>query len=180
MERDPCRGRGGIPTGFYIRLGEEFVKKLYIDQEPRITTNARQLADWLARGIYPISLGAGTDRVKRLQKEGFPVAIIYNLPDMRARVSTGSGGLEGLMNKAPHPNAARVFVNWMASKEGLEIYSRAQMTPTTRSDLDESFLTPETIPRPGVKYFDSSDWYYTVKQRTKASQRIKEILKFKR
>ena len=175
---DPTRGRGRTTSSqLYLRFGEEFVKKLYIDQKPRISTNPRQLADWLARGTYPISLEAGTDRVKRLQKEGFPVANVYSHGDMLPRISAGSGGLLTLMNQAPHPNAARVFVNWMASREGLEIYSRAQVLPTTRNDVNESFLTPESIPRPGVNYFDSFGWDYTVKERPKASQRIKEMLK---
>jgi hypothetical protein len=30
-----------------------------------------------------------------------------------------------LLNQALHPNAARVFGNWIVSKEVLEIYSRA-------------------------------------------------------
>ena len=51
-------------------------------------------------------------------------------------MSLGSGHV-GLMNKAPHPNATRLFINWIASKEGLEIYSQTQTAATTRTDVEE-------------------------------------------
>ncbi|MGH7847334.1 MAG: ABC transporter substrate-binding protein, partial [Candidatus Binatia bacterium] len=38
---------------FYLRLGEDFVKRLYLDQKPVISRDSRQVADWLARGTYP-------------------------------------------------------------------------------------------------------------------------------
>ncbi len=83
-----------------------------------------------------------------------------------------------LMNKAPHPNAARVFVNWIASKEGLEVYARSYNHSITRNDIDElSFLTPEEIPRPGVNYFDNGNWEFTVIEKEKVRSRLKEILR---
>ena len=50
-------------------------------------------------------------------------------------------GLVALLNKAPHPNAAaRVFLNWIASKEGIGVLSQSYLYPTTRNDVDESFI----------------------------------------
>jgi len=100
---------------------------------------------------------------------------MYNLPDMPDRV--GAGNVLGLVNRAPHPSAARVFVNWIASKEGLEVYSRARRLPTTRSDIDESFLLAEETPRRGYNYFDGSGWEYIVTERDKVRRRLKEILR---
>lgn len=177
--RDPTDGSGGSSDAaeLYFQLGEEFMRKLYIDQQPIISRDRRQLADWLARGTYPISLGAPLEDVQRLQKEGFPVTAIYNLPDMPGKVSASIGTI-AMMNKAPHPNAARVFVNWIVSKEGLEIFARASARPTTRNDIDElSFAPAEIIPRPGVKYFDSSAWDFTVTGKEKARLFMKDLLK---
>jgi len=173
---DPTRGRGiTTSTRLYLRFGEKFVKKLYIDQRPMISRNSRQLADWLARGTYPISLEAGKDRVRRLKDEGFPVATIYSLPDVPATINCSSG-LVALMNGAPHPNAARIFINWLASREGLEVYARAQGYSTTRNDVDESFLRSSEIPRPGATYFDACDWK-DVANRKKVLPRVKEIFR---
>jgi ABC-type Fe3+ transport system substrate-binding protein len=92
---------------------------------------------------------------------------------------TLSGGdLLGLLDHAPHPNAARVFVNWMASKEGSEIYGRALKMVPTRGDIDAStFMPPEVIPKPGAKYFDLYDYNFTVTTKEEARRRVKEILR---
>jgi len=98
------------------------------------------------------------------------------LSDMPAAVS-GSPFHLAVANHAPHPNAARVFVNWMASKEGLELYSRGRNNATLRTDIDESFLPPETIPRPGVKYFDNQGWKWSVTGREKVGKRAQKLIK---
>jgi ABC-type Fe3+ transport system substrate-binding protein len=101
---------------------------------------------------------------------------IRSLPDAFGSLSAGSGGLVVLVKSAPHPNAARVFVNWIASKEGLEVLTRAQLTVPTRADIDQSFVDPDEIPRPGVNYFDSYDWEFTVTRREQARLRLRELL----
>lgn len=170
-------GSGGFTAAtFYAQHGEEFVRKLYIDQKPFITRERRMLTDGLARGTYPISLDAPSGEVKRLQDEGFPMKTFNSFPDSPGRLSAGSG-LVALLNKAPHPNAARLFINWIASREGLEVYSRARLIPTTRSDVDESFLPPEIIPLREQKYFDAYDWNFTTVESDKIKQRVKEILR---
>jgi iron(III) transport system substrate-binding protein len=161
---------------FYLGLGEDFVKKLFIDQKPVFSRDGRQMADWLARGIYPISLGAREEDTHRMKEEGLPVATIFRLSDWPGTVSSGSGQVV-LLKNAPNPNAARVFINWIASKEGLEIYARADRSATTRSDIDESFLPPEIIPTPGLNYLDSNSWEFTVTKRDEVKARLADILK---
>lgn len=175
---DPTVSGSGVINAaqFYLEQGEDFVRRLYIDQKPVFSRNTRQLADWLARGTYPIALNISSRDRERLKEEGFPVVTIYSLPDAVGSVSASSG-VVALINKAPNPNAARLFINWLASREGLEEYSRTQLIASTRTDLDESFLPPEAVPRAGLKYFDSYDWNFTVVEREKVRLRLKEILK---
>jgi len=161
---------------FYHNFGEEFVKQFYIGQKAVFTRSRRQLADWLARGTYPISTDVGRGDVKRFKDEGFPVAIVYNLPGLPSRVTAGNG-LVALLNKAPHPNAARVFLNWIASKEGIGVLSRGYLYPTTRNDVDESFIPAEQIPRSGVEYFDGQGWEWAVTKKKQALLRIRELLR---
>ena len=110
-----------------------------------------------------------------LRKEGVPVSILENLTDLYSEISASFGQV-AIMDNAPHPNAAKVFVNWLASKEGSEVFNRAVGTVPTRSDIDESHLPPEIIPKEGVQYFDTYDWEFTVTQKEKVRQRIKELL----
>jgi iron(III) transport system substrate-binding protein len=175
---DPTVPGSGSNTAaqLYLQLGEDFVRRLYVDQQPMISRDRRQLADWLARGTYPVSFGAAGSQVEQMQKEGFPIRSIYSLPDMPGIVSA-SFGLVVLMNRAPHPYAARLFVNWIASKDGLEVLSRAMNNPSLRTDIDESFLPREKIPLRGIRYLDSYGWEFTVRDEARARERVKEILK---
>ncbi len=161
---------------FYTQLGPEFVKKLYIDQKPVISRDRRQLTDWLARGTYPICLTCRVDDIRPLVKEGFKLLEIFDLSDMQNRVNSAPF-LLSVANKAPHPNAARVFVNWLASKEALEIYSRNYASATLRKDVDESFLDPRAIPRPGVAYPDDTDLKWVSSGRKAAAEKVRELLK---
>ncbi len=178
---DPTARRGGglVQAGrFYMLFGQEYVKRFYLDQKPVISRNRRQMTDWLARGTYPISFGADNEDVDRLRREGFPILNLVSLSDVPASASSGGGGLLALANQAPHPNAARVFVNWMASKEGLEVYSRTNEVATTRNDIDEkSYLPAQKIPRPGVNYFDNSNFKFVTTTRERVRKYVKKILK---
>lgn len=161
---------------FYTQFGEDFVKRLYVDQAPVFSRDERQLTDWLLRGTYPIVFGVDDARIDEMRKEGMPVRAIHSLPDLPATVAVGNG-LVGLFKNAPHPNAAKLFINWLASKEGLEVYARAVKWSPTRNDIDEkSFVPAASIPTPGAAYFDLSDWEFTVTKKEKARQRIKELL----
>ena len=160
---------------FYSQLGEDFVKKLYLDQKPIRSRERRQYVDWLARGTYPICLNCREYDMRAILKEGFPLLEIHELSDIRSWVAPGPWNI-AVANKAAHPNAAAVFANWMLSKEGLEIYSRGSGSATVRSDVDESFLRPQIVPRPGVNYFDTGDWSWTATGRVEARERLTKLL----
>jgi iron(III) transport system substrate-binding protein len=175
---DPTRsGTGSNQVAMiYERLGEDFVKKLLVDQEPVISRERRQLTDGVLRGAQPISFGAEDGEIERLKAEGLPVKTIYSLEDMPGSIS--GGNMIGLIDRAPHPNAARVFVNWMASKEGNEVYGRALKMVPARSDIDSaSFMPAEIIPKPGVKYFDVFDYNFTVNGKEEIRLRAKDLLR---
>jgi iron(III) transport system substrate-binding protein len=173
---DESGSGGNTATDFYNQFGPEFVRKLYVDQKPAISRDRRQFTDWLARGIYPICLTCRGDDVRLLQKEGFKISGVYEITGLKGRV-TSSPFLVSVANKAPHPNAARVFVNWMATKEPLEIYSRNNDTATLRNDVDESFLDPHSIPREGVSYLDDNDPQWRSVDKVEIGNKLRLLLK---
>src|SRR3712207_4096107 len=97
-----------------------------------ISRDTRQITDSLARGIHPITLGAEDADVARLRKEGMPIEPLENLTDLYSETSASFGQV-AILDSAPHPNAAKVFVNWIASKEGSELFNRAMGTVPTRN-----------------------------------------------
>ena len=161
---------------FYHDLGEDFVRKLYIEQKTVRTRERRQMTDWLARGTQPICLNCREDDVRPLIKDGFKLLEIFELVDI-APSTNGSPWLLSLANKAPNPKAAQLFANWILAKEGLEAYARGYGSATLRTDIDESFLNPANLPKRNVKYFDDTDWKWVVSGRHEYREKVWQVLK---
>jgi iron(III) transport system substrate-binding protein len=162
-------------AAFYQVFGEDFVRQFYVGQQVMFAREERQSADWLARGTYPIQFPANIRYVQPLIEEGFPVVVRQGFDDWPGQVTSGSG-LVALINRAPHPNAAKLFVNWLAGPEGLEVYSRTQRNASNRTDIDESWAPEPDRPKPGVQYFDSYDWEFTTQTKPKVTKFIEELI----
>ena len=63
-----------------------------------------------------------------------------------------------LPSQPPHPNAARLFVNWLLSREGQTVFQRAgqhavQFRRILRTDIPKDMVRCEVRRVDGVKYF---------------------------
>lgn len=157
-------------------MGNDFLKDL-AKQELVIMRDGRLRFEWLARGKIPISLGHSTDLYAQFTKIGAPIAAYYLKEG--AWVTGRTSGLS-LVNKAPHPNAARVFINWLLTKEGQTIYSKATRTQSLRVDVPYDYLLPEEVRQPGGKYIMVENAAYLEKDeeyRVMAREVFKDLLK---
>jgi len=177
---DPTTTGSGANSAarFYHDLGEDFVRKLYIEQKTVRTRERRQMSDWLARGTQPICLSCREDDVRPLIKEGFKILEIFELADIPGSIN-GSPWMLTIANRAPNPKAAQLFANWILSKEGLGIYARGYGSVSMRTDIDETNLNPGNIPKKGVKYFDDTDWKWIVTGRQEYREKVWQVLKGK-
>jgi ABC-type Fe3+ transport system substrate-binding protein len=117
--------------------GEEFLQKL-TQQEPLISQNLRQLADSLAKGKLAFTIGLSHYSYEPFLKAGLPVKPVPKIKE-GAHANNGSGVIAVVKNP-PHPNAAKVFVNWLLGKEGQEIYGKAMTQGTRRLDVSTEWL----------------------------------------
>ena len=154
---DPNESAGGWRALYYKpSVGAEFLKRLFADLDITPTREDRQAADWLATGKF--ALGLFVTGVPEAKAQGLPVdefrdANFKEPPSL----DTGANGTIVLLKQAPHPNAAKVFINWFLSREGQSLY---QEVMNTRFDYVESMredIAKESIPaeyrrRKGVKY----------------------------
>lgn len=150
--RDPAIAGPGqaIFTHFYLHkdLGPDFIRAI-VKQELTILREDRQALDWVAQGKFLILLGPAETISEEMIKRGVPITLI---PPQQLReggdVSPGPASLV-LINRAPHPNAARVYINWLLSKEGQTEYSKMIGIPTLRVDVPTDHLVPWRRPVPG-------------------------------
>jgi iron(III) transport system substrate-binding protein len=175
---DPRGGRGaGAGNATYIlhQLGEEYFTRLYVGQQIALAGDDRQQADWLGRGIYPIAIGLRKAEFATLKKDGFPVTMLPNTEDVPG-YSTAGGGYVGLVNRAPHPNAAKLFINWLITQEGHEVFNRALGVPGIRSDLEYPWVFKETLLQTGWRYLDTDTRDFKENLEPKLVKRMKELL----
>jgi iron(III) transport system substrate-binding protein len=148
---DPTRAGPGQATFtfFYLHpeLGPNFIRAL-AKQEPAILRDYTQEIDGIAREKYSILIGVSDIVAEERMKDGLPIAIL----DPRqikegSDVSPGSGGL-GFFNRAPHQNAAKVYINWLLSKEGQEGFAKVNGYISARLDVPTDH-SPWRVPIPG-------------------------------
>jgi iron(III) transport system substrate-binding protein len=176
IAKDPSISGAGasLISYFYINFGPDFVRKLYKDQKPIISRDPRQSVQWLAEGNYPILIGPDTTMVDQFQKLGYPLAEVF--PTDGPTVLSGGWGLVSLMNKAPHPNAAKLFINWLAGKQGEEAFTRSAVSVSLRTDLSYEGVPAYMFPKKGQKYMDTYDYKFVTDVRDAAFQKAHELL----
>jgi iron(III) transport system substrate-binding protein len=174
---DPTTNGAGLPSAadFYIAKGEDFWVKLYKGQSVQISRDTQQLADGLAREKYMALIGVGWAYLNPLAKDGFPLVEVA-LTDVPDTLSGGFGTV-ALFDKPPHPNAAKVFANWIASKEGAAVHAKAEVAVANQNDIDYSWAPEELKPKQGVDYLDTYGWDFTVNQLITLRDRFATLLK---
>ncbi len=137
-------------------LGPEFIRRLYGEMDVTLSQEIRQATDWLANGKFAICFFCS--EILRVKAQGLPVAEfpVAQWKDSRA-ISAGNMGSIVLPTQQPHPNAARVFVNWLLSREGQVALQRTANTPTNseeslRTDIPKDMVRSEVRRVDGVKY----------------------------
>ena len=153
-------GPGTVNAKIFLHtpgLGPEYIKRLFGEMEVTLFRDRRQAVDWLASGKYPICFFCSSTDVGKAKEQGLPV---NEFGEMKEGVGvTSSGGSLGFSNRAPHPNAAKVFVNWLLSREGQitvqTSYAKAgNMVNSLRIDIPKDGIPPEGRLREGVNYIE--------------------------
>jgi iron(III) transport system substrate-binding protein len=114
-------------------LGPGFIRDL-AKQDLHLLRDDRQTSEWLATGKYPILVGGSDTDVEPFLREGLPIRIL-NPKQLKegGYLTAGAGGLS-LISKAPHPNAAKLYINWLLSKEGQSVLVKSNGYPSRRID----------------------------------------------
>ena len=97
-------------------LGPEFLRRLYAETEITIVGSNEQLLDWLSAGKYAFGIGARD--VDTAMMQGLPLSQFLPGSLKEGSSVTAYNGTLSFFNRAPHPNAAKVAVNWLLSREG--------------------------------------------------------------
>ncbi|HKZ51510.1 MAG TPA: extracellular solute-binding protein [Dehalococcoidia bacterium] len=158
--RDPRSSGPGqaLFAFFYLHpeLGADFIRALG-RQELVLIRSDRQAVEWVIQGKYPITFGTGSTELVEMVKQGLPIkAIDPRQLKEGLHVSAGSSNV-ALMNKAPHPNAAKAYINWLLGKEAQTLYSQATGDPSWRVDVASDHVLPWSLYDPRYIRTDSEE-----------------------
>jgi iron(III) transport system substrate-binding protein len=111
------------------RMGEEkglaYMKKLGA-QEFRLYAGLSVVTNLLAAGEFPLVLNTYLHNVEDIKRKGAPVDWIVQDPVFTKFQPLGIG------SKAQHPNAAKLFTDFMLSEEGQKVIASFGRVPTRR------------------------------------------------
>ena len=144
---DPRDTGLGATMQFYYyspEIGPEFMKKFFGGMEITYAKNFQQMTNWLAQGKYAICMGCKDSA--RAKKQGLPVDDFDTNHWKEGSSFSAGGGSMSYMNQAPHPNAAKVFLNWFLSR-GDRSLCRSSAMSTTRPTRGASIFPKTTFRR---------------------------------
>ena len=118
-----------------------------------ISRDYRQAIDWVAQRRFSILLFGNGDDILQAKAQGLPINVF----------DTGSwkegGALEpgaftlAWLDRSPHPNAAKVFINWLLSRDGqMAVQRDGQIHDSLRVDIPKNELRPMARRKEGAKY----------------------------
>jgi ABC-type Fe3+ transport system substrate-binding protein len=111
--------------------GREFMEKLAA-QNPKVMAGNTNLLNLLAAGEFPITPGVYEYSIEVLKNKGAPVDWVALEPVIVYTVAVS------LPAQPPPPNAAKLFIEWVLSKEGQEVVNQYGRVPI-RDDVESTY-----------------------------------------
>ncbi len=148
---DP-RARGSrLFSYFYYNpeLGARYLRRLFTEMELTPSRDRRQITDWLGQGRFAMALRTAPDAstLDQAKAQGLPVDWFSPAHFKEALAINGGPAHVGVVTKAPHPNAAKLFINWFLSRDGqllVQQVSANQGDPvdSLRIDIAKDMIPP--------------------------------------
>jgi iron(III) transport system substrate-binding protein len=155
--------RGGGPGTTPLRfmyynpdLGPKFVRQLYSGMDATLYRDNRLALDWIGSGKFAIAFYV--QKVEEAEEKGLSVQQ-FKQPLKEGVGLSSSVGHIALLNRAPHPNAAKVFVNWFLSREAQAAHQRIYVdhkapVDSLRIDIPKDYIPLSDRRQEGVTYMD--------------------------
>ncbi len=135
-----------------LEEAKEFLRQLIQQQGAVIQRDQRLNVESVARGKYAIGLAPQPPTLAEFIKVGAPLGVI-NGP-----IITSANGNIAVSTKFGHPNAAKVFINWLLTKDGQTVFSQSFGSPSLRNDVSTEGIDPLFLTQPGERLY-----FYTEK-----------------
>jgi iron(III) transport system substrate-binding protein len=142
-------------------LGPRYLRRLFGEMELTASRDRRQITDWLAQGKFAMALRTAPEAstLDDAKAHGLPVNW-FNPGHFKEAVAISGGPAHvAVVNRAPHPNAAKVFINWFLSREGQLVAQniaakQGDSIDSLRIDIAKDMIPPGFRRDEKTKFFD--------------------------
>jgi iron(III) transport system substrate-binding protein len=177
--KDPLSAGGGLgnSTLWYTHegLGKDFIRKLLTQKDMVMPRDDRQMLDFAAQGKYSIAIGPSDVLTNEFIARGLPLKHLHPETLREGTYITAGNGSLVIVRNAPHPNALRVYVDYLLSPEGQLEWSKAARFASLRRDVPKDHVLDILVPKENMTYRDISMRRY-VEMREEIVQFIKSVL----
>jgi ABC-type Fe3+ transport system substrate-binding protein len=166
---DPSGIRQMIDSYFEPDRGQEWIRTYLLNAGVTFSDDRRILETWLVGGRFPFyAVATGSEELIALAKKGLPIKQVFFPKQLGVIRAGGSGCCISAFANAPHPNAAKLFINWFLSREG-QTMTHTMIPNLDRSSLRNDIPTGEVVPEQrraaGVEYaFPDADPKFGARQ----------------
>ncbi|MBM2811975.1 MAG: ABC-type Fe3+ transport system periplasmic component, partial [Chloroflexi bacterium] len=144
-------GAGFATTTFlytYPALGKDYLRQLF-SQDIAFSRDDRQLIDWIARGQYAIAIAPSERMYTEFSSRGIEVGMMGAEDLAEGSYLTAGVAAVGVINNPPHPNATKVYLDYLLSREAQLEFSQATGYVSRRTDVPTDHLPGYVIPKQG-------------------------------
>ena len=154
-------GGGGGMTAFWMWapafgdpnpfLGPDFIRELFGTQEIVFSSDRDFSLDQINSGKMLLHVAPDARTWQGLEEIGAAPTLIPTLPIVEggptlARMGGSPGILFVPVIDLPHPNAAKVYINWFYSQAGGQALADVRGAPSRRADVDNSSVLSSIVP----------------------------------
>ena len=163
------KGKMGVEDAAYVwfvnvlkmkgeKQGIEYMRRL-ARQDVSLRASTTLLTNLVAAGEMPLAIDLYADDVERTKKAGAPLDWVAFDPMI---VHTIAGGIN---KNAPHPNAAKLYLNYLLSNEGQVTWSKASGLASLRRDVPRDHIPEILLPQEGAIYQETFREKYVLMKR---------------
>ena len=147
-------GRSGARAVYYHpQLGAEFLRRLFTQQVVMVSRDYTQAINWLGQKRFSLMLFGNGDDVLQAKAQGLPVNVVDTSGWKEGGTLEPGAFTVTWLDKSPRPNAAKVFINWLLSREGQSaVQKEGGVHDSLRIDIPKSDLRPLARRKESAKY----------------------------
>jgi iron(III) transport system substrate-binding protein len=176
---DPSGIRQVTDAYFEPDRGPDWVRRYMTSAGVTFSDDRRILETWLVNGRFPIHfIATGTEEYVALARKGLPIKPHVMVKKQGVLRASGSGCCISAFANPPHPNTAKLFINWFLSKEGqsathnlIPNLDRAslrndvpfgEVLPAQRRGFGKEYAFPDADPASGDKTEEVQKWAFKI------------------